>query len=611
MSWLTATWLVIASACLTLAAVHLHVWIRQRQAWVNLAFAVFAVCVSWLGYLELRELHSDTPEEFGRYLWWVHFPVCIGMAGLVAFVRFYFRAGRAWLGWTAVGLRVAALVVNLFSTPNMNFREITSIEKVTVLGEPLAVVSGVPGPFLPIAHIAFVFLVAFVTDAVWTAWRKGDRRRLVVVAAALAVYVAAVSSVAIVSFWGVMRIPVFGIVLFVPVVFAMGYVLSADLIQAARLSAQLDARTVALRATEQRLAFAADAANAGLWSVEPDTGRLWATQRALQMFGLPEGKEHRIYDVLRSVHPEDQAIVRDFALNLKRLDSSEPIEYRVVDCSGNVRWYSARGGLHRQRQGTPKQMGATVDITERKRAEDDTARQRAELEHLSRVATLSELSGALAHELNQPLAIIMSNAQAAQRLLRNPVPDLDEIRAILDDIVEADGRAGEVITRLRGMLKRGAPNRQRLSVNRLVEDVLRFMRADLIRRGVVVELSLDPALPEIRADAVPVEQVLINIIGNACDAMAGNAPGDRVVKIRTAAEPDSVRVSIEDSGCGLPAEAEQVFAPFYTTKPEGLGMGLPISRSIVTAHGGKLVAHANPARGSKFILTLPVAAEAA
>ena len=610
-SWLTATWIVIASACLTLAAVHLHVWVRQRQAWANLSFAIFAVCVSWLGYLELHELHSDTPDEFGHYLWWVHFPITIGLAALVAFVRFYFRAGRAWLGWTAVGLRVVALVANLFSTPNMNFREITSLDKVNVMGESLAVVNGVPGPLLWVAHVALLFLIVFVADAVRSAWQKGDRRGLVVVAGALAAYLTAATTVAVISFWGIARIPVFGIVLFVPVVFAMGYVLSVDLIHAARLSAQLDARTVELRASEQRLAFAADAANAGLWSVESQTGRLWATSRALQMFGLHEGKEHLIQDMLHSVHPEDQDLVRDFALNPKRLDLSERIEYRVVDPDGTVRWFAARGGVHQRRHGAPEHMGATVDITERKRAEDDTARQRAELEHLSRVATLSELSGALAHELNQPLAIIMSNAEAAQRLIVRPDPDCQEIRAILDDIVEADARAGEVITRLRGLLKRGKPNRHRLSMNRLVEDVLRFMRADLIRRGVAVESSLDPGLPDISADAVPLEQVLINIIGNASEAMGDNAPGDRVVKIRTSAKADCVTVTIEDRGCGLPALTEQVFAPFYTTKAEGLGMGLAISRSIVDAHGGRLSAHANPVRGSTFTVTVPLSAEPA
>jgi C4-dicarboxylate-specific signal transduction histidine kinase len=253
-------------------------------------------------------------------------------------------------------------------------------------------------------------------------------------------------------------------------------------------------------------------------------------------------------------------------------------------------------------------MGATIDVTERKRAEDQTALQRAQLEHLSRVATLTEMSGALAHELNQPLAIIMANAEAAQRLLERSDADLDEIRAILRDIVSADARAGEVIKRLRSLFKRGEPNRQPLSLNEVVSDVLRFMRGDLVRRGVTVALELDEAVPPVCADRVPLEQVLINVVGNACEAMADNATGERVVTIATGVDAGWPSVRITDAGCGLPADAERVFAPFYTTKAEGLGMGLAISRSIVEAHGGRLWAEPNRGRGATFNLSLPAVA---
>lgn len=255
--------------------------------------------------------------------------------------------------------------------------------------------------------------------------------------------------------------------------------------------------------------------------------------------------------------------------------------------------------------------GVTIDITDRKRVEEETARQRIELEHLSRAASLSEMSGALAHEINQPLAIIMSNAEAAQRLLRHPQPDLDEVRAILDDIVAADERAGQVIKRLRGLLKRGPANAQPLSLNELVRAVLQLLRGDLITRGVSVELALAERLPEVHADPIPIEQVLINIVGNACDAMAANDPGDRTLRIVTSVEANMVHARIVDVGSGLPAPPDRVFAPFYTTKPQGLGLGLAISRSIITAHGGDLWAQANDVRGATFHIRLPSAAEAA
>jgi C4-dicarboxylate-specific signal transduction histidine kinase len=279
-----------------------------------------------------------------------------------------------------------------------------------------------------------------------------------------------------------------------------------------------------------------------------------------------------------------------------------------MDARGETRWYASLGRARKAALDSPPGlMGVTIDVTDRKKVEDETARQRVELEHLSRVASLSEMSGALAHELNQPLAIIMSNAEAAQRLLEERIPDLEEVRAILGDIVGADERAGEVIRRLRGLLKRSAPNPQPIPLNDIVRAVLQFMRGDLIRRGIAVELSLAERVPDVRADPIPIEQVLINIVGNAADAMAGNASGDRTLKIATAAEAGMVHARIADAGSGLPVPPERVFAPFYTTKAEGLGLGLSISRSIVAAHGGRLWAEANEGRGATFHLCLPVA----
>jgi signal transduction histidine kinase len=159
------------------------------------------------------------------------------------------------------------------------------------------------------------------------------------------------------------------------------------------------------------------------------------------------------------------------------------------------------------------------------------------------------------------------------------------------------------------MLKRGISNWQRLPVNPMVDDVLRFLRADLVRREVVVESELAAGLPDITADRVPFEQILINIINNACDAMQDRAPGERVVHIRTSVDAGTVTIAIGDRGIGLPEKPERVFEPFYTTKAEGLGMGLAISRSIITAHGGRLWAEANPDRGATFRVSVPMAAE--
>jgi two-component system, LuxR family, sensor kinase FixL len=612
MSWLTTAWLVLASACGTLVLIHGLVWFRQRNAAgvANGAFAVLAASVAAVAINELHLFRADTIEEFGRLLWWYHIPIWSGVVSIVVFVRVYMKAGRAWLGWTVIGLRSLGLVINFFSSPNINYREIAVLEKIDFFGEMVTVVQGTTNPWLLVPQLSLLVLIVFLADAVWTAARRPDRRSALTIGSSLVLFVSAGTALAVISYWGIARIPPFVSLFFLPIVLAMGFELGLDLIRAAQLSEELRVKEIALRDSEQKLAFAADAANAGLWSIDGTTGRMWATARALSMFGLRPGREHRFEEVLDSIHPDDRSRVRAFVQTAGGQDRVGFIEYRVVSPSGEVHWYASRGGPHgKVGDGPQGLMGATIDITERRRVEDETARQRIELEHLSRVATLSELSGALAHELNQPLAIIMSNAEAAQRLLERPEPDLEEIRAILTDIVDADERAGEVIKRLRSMLKRGSPNRQPLSLNQLVLTVLQFMRGDLVRRGVEVETSLDESLQPVNADAVPIEQVLINVITNAGDAMAANAPGDRTLRISTFVDASMACVKVADCGCGLPVSPERVFDAFYTTKADGLGMGLAISRSIVASHGGRLFAEANDGRGTAFTVCLPLTSE--
>src|SRR5215510_9640997 len=246
-------------------------------------------------------------------------------------------------------------------------------------------------------------------------------------------------------------------------------------------------------------------------------------------------------------------------------------------------------------------------VTERRRAEREAQEQRELLTHLSRVAVLGELSGALAHELSQPLTSILSNAQAARRLLAREAVDLDEIREIVEDIVDDDRRAGEVIRRLRAMFKRGESNRQILDLNELTGEVLGFAHSDLLSRHVQVTTRLSADLPKVRGDNIQLQQVLLNLIVNACEAMTGNEPYDRSLVIETAAiDHDTVSISVLDNGSGIRVDVvDQLFEPFVTTKQQGLGLGLTICRSIAGAHGGHLWAGNNADRGSAFRLVLP------
>ena len=248
----------------------------------------------------------------------------------------------------------------------------------------------------------------------------------------------------------------------------------------------------------------------------------------------------------------------------------------------------------------------------RRRLEEESRRRAAELAHVTRASTLGELSGSLAHELNQPLTAILSNAQAAQRFLDGDNADLDEVRDILKDIVEEDQRAGEIIQRMRAMLKKGEVKFQPLDLNETIQEVLAIMRSDLVTRHVTVAIQLSPRLPRVQGDRIQIQQVLMNLIVNSCDAMARQNASGRRVTVETARNGNGhVRVSVSDCGPGISdGDAGKIFEPFYSTKANGIGMGLAICRSIVSSHGGRLWTEKPDGPGALFHLTIPINEEA-
>ncbi|MBN8510171.1 MAG: histidine kinase, partial [Burkholderiales bacterium] len=256
--------------------------------------------------------------------------------------------------------------------------------------------------------------------------------------------------------------------------------------------------------------------------------------------------------------------------------------------------------------GVDQVLVALTDISSRRRAERAAAQQRAELAHLSRVAMLGELSGSLAHEINQPLAAILGNAQAALRFLGRDPPALAQVAEALQAIVGNDRRAGQVIERLRALLRKEEAAREPVDLNQLVDDSLQLLRSDLENRGVHARAEPHPALPRVSGDRVQLQQVLLNLVLNGCDAMDGQ-PGPRRLELRTDLGTDGwVRVEVADRGPGIaPENAEKMFEPFFTTKAQGLGIGLALCRTIVQAHGGRIGAGPNDGGGARLRVELP------
>jgi two-component system, LuxR family, sensor kinase FixL len=608
MSWITIFWSMNAAACLTLAAFYCVVWCKQRENRVYLVFSSSAVAAAAIAAFELAMMHAETAERYEALVRWIHVPVWVLIVSFVGFVRLYLHAGRPWLAWSICGLRTLVLILNFVLTPNLNFRQITSLRQFSWGGEIVSVPIGVANPWGALSSVSLLLLLIYFVDATVTVWWRGDRRRALVVGGSM-IFGAILAWHVPLVIWGIIEIPLFLCFAYSGIVAAMGYELSNDMARAAHLARQLQASEADLRETKQRMELAASAAELGMWMWDIVRDEIWITDKGRALFGFAPS-EKLDFDRFRSrIHPEDRESVLKAVENSLRTGAEYRSEYRVVLPDGQIRWMAGRGHVEFNGDSQPVRMrGASLDITERKQAEEQAARQRNEMAHLSRVTMLGELSGSIAHELSLPLSAILSNAQAGQRILVNGNATLAELREILNEIVSEDKRASEVIRRLRLWLRKGESQQHSLRINKVVQDVLKLIRSDLVNQNVAVGTELAGNLPTVTGDPVQLQQVLLNLVVNACDAMTDCVTPERRLLIRTAVENGSsaVIVSVTDRGGSIPEDKmEQIFEPFFTTKPKGMGLGLSVCRTIIAAHRGKLWATNNADRGATFHVSLP------
>jgi PAS domain S-box-containing protein len=371
----------------------------------------------------------------------------------------------------------------------------------------------------------------------------------------------------------------------------------------------------ALRRSENYLAEAQRLTHTGSWVFNILTGALvHSSEEHRRLFGFDPEKGVPSFDELVSrIHPED----RTFAL--REFDATIPsgkdfdAHFRIVLPDGAIRYvygtghpvFSPSGEVH-------EFIGMVMDVTERKRAEEALRQAQADLAHVSRLTTMGELTASIAHEVNQPLTAVVNNANASISLLPKDTTDLDEVRDALTEIIEDANRASDVIARVRQLAKRAPVEKSLLDLRDVVQDVLGLARFESATRRVTIHTDLPMDLPSVFGDRVQLQQVLLNLVINGMDAMNKIEESKRVLTIygrrETHAGALEARLSVEDSGVGFkPAEVDRLFEAFYTTKPQGMGMGLAISRSIIEAHGGRLWAEPNQGPGATFLFTLPVA----
>jgi PAS domain S-box-containing protein len=371
-----------------------------------------------------------------------------------------------------------------------------------------------------------------------------------------------------------------------------------------------------LRESEARLEEAQRIAHVGYWERDLGTNLITWSDESLRIFGLaPEQGPVAFTRYRELVHSEDRESVVAAVAEALHVGRRYDVEYRVVRPTGEVRIVHSRGDVTRDESGRPLRMfGIVQDITERKRAQEDLRESerryretQLELAHVNRVTTMGQLAASIAHEVNQPIGATVNNAHAALRWLARQPPDLEEVRQALDGIIKDGHRAGDVIERIRALIKKVPPRSDRLDINETIRDVIALTRSEVLTNGVSLQTRLVNGLPLVQGDRIQLQQVMLNLIVNAIEATSGANEEARDLLISTEKDASNgVLVAVRDSGPGLDAEGlSRLFDAFYTTKRDGMGMGLSICRSIIEAHGGRIWATANVPRGAAFHFTLP------
>jgi two-component system, LuxR family, sensor kinase FixL len=601
MSWVTVTFSMIASACLTMALIYGFIWARKRKVWVNLLFALVSLSAGASTGLELAQMRAHSPAQIALALRWEHVSVWVLVLALAGLVRLYLQAGRLWLLWAICGLRTVSLFLNFSTGQNLNYSEVTNLGHISFLGEFVSIPLGPPNPWMLVGQLSLCWLVILIVDAAIAVWRSGDRRKATVVGGGLVFFALAATTESALIFWGYVQWPLASGLFFLGIVAAMGYALGGD---ASRAASQADES----RALTLQMNLAAKAANLGFWFWDYTRSQMQATDQWRAQFGFANSEQLDLDRFFGRLHADDRETVRRALAAAKNGHGYYQTEFRVALPDGRMRWMASQGLVEFTAEGEPVRLhGVSLDITGIRQADLEAQAQRIQIAHSLRVESLAELTSALANELKQPLTAILSNAQAAQLYLSREKYDLEEIKEILRDIVASENHANNIIERIGALLQKAEYKPQPLDANELIQEVLRMMHHDLKAREVAIVTELAADLPSIRGDRLHLEQVLINLILNASDAMAQPTAGPHTLTFRSnRAEGNVIQISVTDTGGGIPSgEEEKIFEPCRTMKPQRAGLGLSLSRSIASNHGGRLWAENHTCGGATFHFTLP------
>jgi len=365
-----------------------------------------------------------------------------------------------------------------------------------------------------------------------------------------------------------------------------------------------------LRERDARISLAAESADLAFWVLYPEGNGGWMSDKGRMMYGFDANVPLTFDLILSRVHPDERMAVSAAYDEARRAHGTFESEHRLVLSYGRTRWVIMRGrSLQDERGALLEIIGVTIDMSAQKQADLQLQSQRDEMAHRNRIALMGEMTASFAHELNQPLTAIANNASAARRFLERGNLDATLLRQLLEDMAEDSRRAGEVVLGIRSLVRKEPSVPTLLNLNSAITDTVRLVGSDLVNRESVVTTELDPQLPQVDAAPVQIQQVLLNLIINALDAVEALPPSQRRINISTRSDNgDVAEVVVRDYGVGLPKDQPyKIFDHFFSTKAKGMGMGLTIVRSIVEAYKGTITAENAPDRGTRMIVRLPAA----
>jgi PAS domain S-box-containing protein len=595
-----------AAASLTLAGIHAFVWLRRRQQMASLMFCIMAAATAGMAGCELWTMQQTDMAAYTHALQWYNLMRWMVTLALVGFIHFYLGSGRPWLEWTVCGLRTLSLLVNFIFSPMVYYTSIEELVRIKFLGTEVTVVEGIPSPLSIIGQISLLVLAAYLVDATWRSTKVQHRPGGIRVGLSAVFFVLALSLQMMFALWGFIDMPIVASLFFTGILIVMGIELSEDMLRSARLAEDLKVREQELL-SERKLTDAIFESAPGMLYLQSADGSMvrWNSQHErVTGYSNDETSRMKIEDFCAEVERNTLTEARSMAL----AQGGHEVEFDLTRRDGRMARHFFRM-VPVEVAGAPHLVGIGIDVTSQRALAAETERQREQMAHIARVASVSELSSSLAHEINQPLAIILSNAQAAQRLMAREHPDMNELREILEDIVNADIRAADVIKRLRSILRQGRPALETVSPHALFDQALSMAQPDLKSGSVQVFRRHSKKLPLIQADRIPVEQVLLNLIKNACEAMENNGAREKTLSLSCVDEGGWLRFSVRDNGHGLGEDGDKIFEAFHTTKPKGLGLGLTICQTIIRAHGGNLWSEKNKSHGATFHFQLPIVPE--